>query len=139
MPGCCEADCRALCFSQTLLTGSCSDPCVRWWEVSVFLQSVREKFPIRLISKVPSWQEGTCKGLCFSLWQIFPQVQLGQTLLNVVGACRDLCPKSSLRGSHRALPPVLLLPPHPQTAWSDPVRIPGPLWPVTSTPFHRAC
>lgn len=125
MPGCCEADCRALCFSQTLLTGSYSDPLVKWWEVSIFLRTVREKFPIRLISKVHSWQEGICGGRCFSLWQIFPRVLLGQMLLNVLGACRDLCSESSLRGSHRALPSVLFLPPHPQTAWSDPVRIPG--------------
>lgn len=100
MPGCCKADCRALCFSQTLLTGSYSDPLVKWWEVSIFLWTVREKFPIRLISKVHSWQEG----ICFSLWQIFPRVLLGQTLLDVLGACRGLCSKNSLQGSHKALP-----------------------------------
>ena len=89
MPGCCEADCRALCFSQTLLTGSYSDPLVKWWEVSIFLRTVREKFPIRLISKEHSWQEGICGGRCFSLWQISPRVLLGQMLLNVLGACRE--------------------------------------------------
>lgn len=83
MPGCCEADCRALALVQTLLTGSYSDPRVRWWEVSIFSPDCKRGISIRLISR-HSWQEGTCEGLCFSLWQIFPRVPLGQTLLNVV-------------------------------------------------------
>lgn len=41
-------------------------------KVSPLLQSARKKFPIRLISKEHSWHEGICKGLCSSLWQIFP-------------------------------------------------------------------
>lgn len=74
------------------------------WEVSVILQTVRDKFPIRLISKEHSWHERICKGPGFSLRQIlfetdFSRVQPGQALLYLVRASWDPRSESSLGGS----------------------------------------
>lgn len=79
MPGCLEVDSRAACFSQTRAAVSSSDPLVgQQWEVSIFPQTVGDKFPIRLISKEHSWHEGVCRGLRFSLWQTLPELSLGK-------------------------------------------------------------
>lgn len=95
---------NCLLFTDTNYSQLLRPACQGQWKVSGFLQSGRDKFPIRLISKEHSWHEGNHKGLCFSLWQIFLR-SAWASLLYSVGACWGLCSESSQGGSHEHSPP----------------------------------
>lgn len=108
MPGCCVSGLQSplLCTDtayRQLLRPACPG---EGGKSASFLRTAREEFPIR-----PNWQRctvgrrGNLRRTLLLFVADFPRVPLGQTLLNVVGACRDVCPKAAC-GSHRALPPV---------------------------------
>lgn len=132
-PGRLQVDRRAACFSQTRAAVSSSDPLVgQQWEVSIFPQTVGDKFPIRLISKEHSWHEGVCKGLRFSLWQTLPELSLGKLPSTGWGP-------PGVRAQRAGLSPAPLPLPGSQAAWSDQSEFQEQGDPSYQAPLPRAC
>lgn len=88
--------------------------CQGQWEVGISLQTERDKFPIRLISREHSEHKGICKGLCFAWWQIIPEFSQGK-LCSPQWAPAWICAqRAAWEGAVDILPPALLLPASPQ-------------------------
>lgn len=132
-PGGLEVRSRAARFSRTWAAVSSSDPLVgQQWEVSIFPQTVGDKFPIRLISKEHSWHEGVCKGLCFSLRQTSPELSLGKLSSTGWGPPGICVQRAGLSPAPRPLPGS-------QAAWSDQSEFQEQRDPSYQAPLPRAC